>query len=213
MLKKDLIEKIKDITDDVDINETLQGIEELGLTKPFDVNKATVEDYKNMLANNEVIKAYYQSSFDSAVGTAVTKHDEKFKKEKLPGIIEEEIKKRDTSNLTPEQLEIKELKEKMAKMEADKEQAEKLNVNTQLLKNKDLPIELAKYVNDENDITLFENVIKSAAQKIIDEKLGKHRETPPKGGTPNNKMSLEEIMAYANEHPGVNIQNLINQNR
>ena len=148
-----------------------------------------------------------------AVNTARENAIAKFKEEELPKLIDEAVKAKTNVNLTPEQIEIKELKEKMAKMEADKEQAEKLNANTQLLKEKNMPIELAKYINDEEDITNFENIINSAVQKAIDEKLGKHRETPPKGGTPTQKMSLEEIMAYANEHPGANIQDLINQNR
>ena len=101
----------------------------------------------------------------------------------------------------------------MAKMEAEKLQAELLNANTTKLQNENLDIRLAKYVNSDEDISEFKEIINAAVQKIVDEKLGSHDETPPKGGSPKQKMTLAEIMAYANEHPGVNIQDLINQNK
>ena len=91
MLKSELLEKLKDIAEDADVNEAILSIDDFAKSSEIDVKKLTIDDYKNMLANNAVIKAYYQSSFDSAVGSAVTKHDEKFKREKLPGIIEDAI--------------------------------------------------------------------------------------------------------------------------
>lgn len=178
MLKSELLEKLKDIAEDADINETIQGID--GLIKPFDVANATIDDYKNMLANNEVVKAYYQSSFDSAVGSAVTKHDENFKKNKLPKIIEEEIKKRDTSNLTPEQLQIKEMKAELDAMKAEKERAELLNTNSKKLKDQGLSTDLAKYIQSDEDITFFKQLLDSSVQAGVKERLGNASYEPPK---------------------------------
>ncbi|WP_294405296.1 DUF4355 domain-containing protein [uncultured Clostridium sp.] len=211
MIKSELIKRLENIAEDADVDEAIKAMDEYKAT--IDYSKLTTDEYKKILEENPVIKAYQQSQFDSAVGSAVTKHDDKFKKEKLPGLIEEAVKAKINENLTPEQIEIKELKEKMAKMEADKEKAEKLNTNTQLLKDKNLPIELAKYINSDEDISEFENIISAAIQKGIDEKLGAHDETPPKGGIPAKKMTLAEIMAYANKHPEINVQELINQNK
>ena len=134
MLKSELLEKLKDIAEDADVNEAILSIDDFAKSSEIDITKLTIDDYKNMLANNEVIKAYYQSSFDSAVGSAVTKHDQKFMKEKFPTLLEEEIKKRDTSNLTPDQLKIKELEEKMAKYESEKAEALRLETNRSKLK-------------------------------------------------------------------------------
>ena len=120
MLKSELLEKLKDIAEDADVNEAILSIDDFAKSSEIDITKLTIDDYKNMLANNEVIKAYYQSSFDSAVGSAVTKHDQKFMKEKFPTLLEEEIKKRDTSNLTPEQIQLKELQEQLDAMKAEK---------------------------------------------------------------------------------------------
>ena len=47
--KKDLLEKLNDIDENADITEILKGIDGIAEVKeiPFDVNKLTVEDYKN----------------------------------------------------------------------------------------------------------------------------------------------------------------------
>ena len=177
MLKSELLEKIKDIADDADINETIQGID--GLIKPFNVADATIDDYKNMLANNAVVKAYYQSSFDSAVSTAVNNHDKKFMKEKFPVLLEEAIKKRDTSNLTPEQQQLRELQAQLDAMKAEKEQAELLNANIGKLKNNGLDTGLAKYIKSDDDITFFKELISNSVQAGIKEKLGNSNYKPP----------------------------------
>ena len=129
MLKSELLEKLKDIAEDADVNEAILSIDDFAKSSEIDVKKLTVDDYKNMLANNEVIKAYYQSSFDSAVGSAVTKHDQKFMKEKFPTLLEEEIKKRDTSNLTPEQIQLKELQAQLDAMKAEKAETLRIEAN------------------------------------------------------------------------------------
>ena len=103
MKKSELLKRIENLKDEEDVDEAIKAMDEYKAT--VDYSKLTTDEYKKILEENPVIKAYQQSSFDSAVGSAVTKHDEKFKKEKLPGLIEEEIKKRDNKNKTPEQLE------------------------------------------------------------------------------------------------------------
>lgn len=169
MKKSELLKKLENLADDAEVNETIQGID--GLVKPFDVANATIDDYKNMLASNNVVKAYYQSSFDSAVGSAVTKHDEKFKKEKLPSIIEEEVKKRTHIDETPEQKQLRELQEQIAKMTQEKQYNEKLKTNASKLKEKKLSTDLAKYINDDEDITFFEKLFSSEVQKSVQEKV------------------------------------------
>ena len=146
MLKSELLDKLKDIADDADINDAIQGMEDFAKSSKVDVTKLTIDDYKNMLANNDIIKAYYQSSFDSAVGKAVTNHDEKFKKEKLPKLLEEEVQKKLNADLTPEQQQIRKLQEKIEKMELEKTKAELLEANRNKLKGQGLDTSLAKYI-------------------------------------------------------------------
>ena len=179
MLKSELLEKLKDIAEDADVNEAILSIDDFAKSSEIDVKKLTVDDYKNMLANNEVIKAYYQSSFDSAVGSAVTKHDQKFMKEKFPTLLEEEIKKRDTSNLTPDQLKIKELEEKMAKYEAEKTESLRLETNRNKLKDNGLNTDLAKYIKTDDDIDFFKNLINDSVKAEVKNKLGNSSYRPP----------------------------------
>ena len=144
MLKSELLEKLKDIAEDADINETILNMEDFAKSSKVDVKKLTIDDYKNMLANNPVVKAYYQSSFDSAVGRAVTNHDEKFKREKLPGIIEDAIKAKASEGLTPEQKQLRELQEQLEQMKLEKAKAELLEANRNKLKGQGLDTSLAK---------------------------------------------------------------------
>ena len=179
MLKSELLEKLKDIADDADINKTILNIDDFAKSSEIDVKKLTVDDYKNMLANNEVIKAYYQSSFDSAVGSAVTKHDQKFMKEKFPILLEEEIKKRDTSDLTPDQLKIKELEEKMAKYEAEKAESLRLETNRNKLQETGLNTDLARFIKEDSDIDFFKNLINDSVKAEVKNKLGNSSYRPP----------------------------------
>ena len=193
MLKSELLEKLKDIADDADINKTILSIDDFAKSSEIDVKKLTVDDYKNMLANNEVIKAYYQSSFDSAVGSAVTKHDQKFMKEKFPTLLEEEIKKRDTSNLTPDQMKIKELEEKMAKYEAEKTEALRLETNRNKLKDNGLNTDLAKYIKTDDDIDFFKNLINDSVKAEVKNKLGNSSYRPPVVDNNLNTITKEQF--------------------
>ena len=206
MLKSELLEKLKDIAEDADVNETILSMDDFAKSSEIDVTKITVDDYKNMLANNPVVKAYYQSSFDSAVGSAVTKHDQKFMKEKFPTLLEEEIKKRDTSNLTPEQVQLKELQAQLDAMKAEKEQAELLNANSKKLKEQGLNTDLAKYIKTDDDIDFFKNLINDSVQEKVKNKLGKSSYKPPVDNNLNtitkeqfNKMGYKERLKLYNE--------------
>ena len=193
MLKSELLEKLKDIAEDADVNEAILSIDDFAKSSEIDVKKLTIDDYKNMLANNAVIKAYYQSSFDSAVGSAVTKHDEKFKREKLPGIIEDAIKAKANEGLTPEQVQLKELQAQLDAMKAEKEQAELLNANSKKLKEQGLNTDLAKYIKTDDDIDFFKNLINNSVKTQIQQKLGKSSYKPPVNNDSLNTITKEQF--------------------
>ena len=207
MIKSELLEKLKDIADDADINETILKMDDFAKSSKIDVTKMTIDDYKNMLASNDIVKAYYQSRFDSAVGSAVTKHDQKFMKEKFPTLLEEEIKKRDTSNLTPDQMKIKELEEKMAKYEAEKAESLRLETNRSRLKEVGLNTDLAKYIKEDSDIDFFKNLINNSVKEGIQSKLGNSSYRPPVVDNHSstitkeqfNKMGYKERLKLYNE--------------
>ena len=193
MLKSELLEKLKDIAEDADINETILGMEDFAKSSKVDVKKLTIDDYKNMLANNDIIKAYYQSSFDSAVGKAVTNHDEKFKKEKLPKLLEEEVQKKLNADLTPEQQQIRKLQEKIEKMELEKTKAELLETNRNKLKGQGLDTSLAKYIENDDDIAFFKDLIVNSVQAGIKEKLGNSNYKPPVSAGDVNSITKEQF--------------------
>ena len=172
MLKKELLEKIKDLDDNANVDELLDFAKS---NNNFDVNKVTLDDYKNMLANNQEIKGYYTSTVDSKVSKGI----ESWKKNNLNKIIEEEIKKRDNSNLTPEQKQIKELQEKLNNMEQEKTKQELLNTNRTKLKEKGLSEDLAKYVNTDEDIEFFNTLINDSVSKGVKEKINNASYEPP----------------------------------
>ena len=193
MLKSELLEKLKDIAEDADINETILNMEDFAKSSKVDVKKLTIDDYKNMLANNDIIKAYYQSSFDSAVGRAVTNHDEKFKREKLPGIIEDAIKAKASEGLTPEQKQLRELQEQLEQMKLEKAKAELLEANRNKLKGQGLDISLAKYINSDEDIAFFKELIGNSVQAGIKEKLGNSNYKPPVSTGDVNSITKEQF--------------------
>ena len=183
MLKSELLEKLKDINDDTYINETILSMEDFAKSSSkLDVSKLTVEDFKNVLENNQMIKGYYTSQMDSSISKAIDSHDKKFQKEKLPKIIEDELKKRSNEGLTPEQIEIKELKAQMEAMKAEKEANDLLNTNRTKLKEVNLSEDLAKYIKEDSDIEFFKNLITESVNNGVKNKINNSSYAPPSDG-------------------------------
>lgn len=178
MLKSELLEKIKNIADDADINETILSIEDFAKSSKFDTNKLTIEDFKNVLANNKEIKAYYTSALDSGISKAVNSHDEKFKKEKLPLLVDAEIKKRSNEGKSETEIQLQEMKEQLEKMKAEKLKADMSAKYTKVLSEKGLSTELIDFVLGADDETTTANIDKinsiigNVANSRVKEKIG-----------------------------------------
>ncbi|WP_455793602.1 capsid assembly scaffolding protein Gp46 family protein [Clostridium butyricum] len=186
MKKQDLLTKLEEINEDIEITEEI-----LGFAKPkeFNVNDITLEQFKNVLETNQQINGYYQSTLDSKVSKGINT----FKEKTMPSLIEEEIKKRDTSNLTPEQLQLKELQAQLDAMKLEKEQAELLNANANKLKENGLDTGLAKYIKSDEDITFFKDLISNSVQAGIQEKLGDSNYKPPTTTGDVNTVTKQEF--------------------
>ena len=205
MLKSELIEKIKDIADDADINETIQGID--GLIKPFDVKELDLDGFKNVLEQNSAAKNYFTGSIDSAVSKGV----ESFKKNTMPKYIKEAVdkalKESQEKELTPEQKQLKEALAKIDKMEAEKAQNELLKANEAKLKEVGLTTDLAKYIKDDSDIEFFNNLISNTVNDKVKERLNSNSYTVPKiinnttiTKEQFNKMNYNERIQLFNEN-------------
>lgn len=186
MKKQDLLTKLEEINEDIEITEEI-----LGFAKPkeFNVNDITLEQFKNVLETNQQINGYYQSTLDSKVSKGINT----FKEKTMPSLIEEEIKKRDTSNLTPEQLQLKELQAQLDAMKAEKEQAELLNANISKLKDNGLDTSLAKYIKTDEDILFFKDLIGNSVQAGIQAKLGDSNYKPPVTAGDVNSITKEQF--------------------
>ena len=191
MLKSELLEKLKDIADDADINEAIQGIE--GLAKPLDITSIGLEDFKKVLESNKEVKAYYQSALDSGIGKGVAT----FKSETLPGIIEEELKKANNKKKTPEQLELEELKAKFEALEKEKAKADMTTKYTKVLTEKGLNTDLINFVLGENDETTTQNIesiekiINGAIDNGVKNKLSSSSYTPPSESNVDNSLNAQ----------------------
>lgn len=191
MKKSELLEVLKDIADDSEINETIQGIE--GLAKPFDITSIGLEDFKKVLEGNKEVKAYYQSALDSGIGKGVAT----FKEKTLPGIIEEELKKATNKKKTPEQIELEELKAKFEALEKEKTKADMTSKYTKLLTEKGLNADLINFVLGENDETTTQNIesiekiINGAVDNGVKNKLSSSSYTPPSESNVDNSLNAQ----------------------
>lgn len=192
MKKSELLELLKDTADDADINETLQGIE--GLIKPLDVNSIGLEDFKNVLENNKEAKAYYQSTLDSGIGKGVAA----FKEKTLPGIIEEELKKANNKNKTPEQIALEELQAKFEALEKEKTKAEMSSKYTKVLTEKGLSADLLNFIlgaddeTTEKNIETLSNIINSSVSTGIEKEITKDPPMPSKSQGIENLSGVEK---------------------
>ena len=107
-----------------------------------------------------------------AVNTARQNAIAKFKEEELPKLIDDAIKAKSNEGLTPDQMKIKELEEKMAKYEAEKAESLRLETNRSKLKDNGLNTDLARFIKEDSDIDFFKNLINDSVKAEVKNKLG-----------------------------------------
>lgn len=148
---------------------------------------------------------YLKSAWDAAVSKAVENHDEKFKAEKLPGLLEAEIKKREPPPKDPilaaMKAEIDAMKADKEKVEADTRRAKQLSrvipKLTELGLEADLADRLIGSTDDETDSWLetLEKSFVKARDKHTSEYVKKtygNQAIPPAGGVqPTTRDALQ----------------------
>lgn len=180
MLKSELIKRLENIVEDADVDEAIKAMDEYKAT--IDYSKLTTDEYKKILEENPVIKAYQQSQFDSAVGSAVTKYDQKFMKEKFPELLKAEMEKANNKNKTPEQIEAEKTLEEAKQLKAELAHEKNLNKYSKILTDKKLPVELAEFVVGADDETSDKNVefFNNLFGKMKEQELKYNAPKPPK---------------------------------
>ncbi|NFO31439.1 DUF4355 domain-containing protein [Clostridium botulinum] len=182
MKKTDLLNLIKEIADDGDINESLLGHEEFKGLK--DLSKLGADDINGILTG-EVGKAYMTSHDDSIRSKAV----ETFKTGKMQEEIKKAVDAATNKKKTPEMERIEALEKKNAELEAKDLRNATNGTIGKLLKDKKLPSELIDLVYGDGkeetftkNIDAIENIINSAADSKVNERLGSSAYIPPSGG-------------------------------
>ena len=128
-----------------------------------------------------------------AVNTARENAIAKFKQEELPKLIDDAIKAKSNEGLTPDQMKIKELEEKMAKYEAEKAEALRLETNRNKLKESGLNTDLARFIKEDDDIDFFKNLINDSVKTEVKQKLGHSSYKPPVVDNNLNTITKEQF--------------------
>lgn len=200
MLKKELIDLIKDIENEVDIDETILT---LGFAKPIN----DIEGLNKLLASNKEI----QGLFDSKVSGGV----DSFKKGGMQKLIDAEILKRTGNTETPQEIKIRELEERLNQSDKEKSKAIMVAKYKDTLSEKKIPPNMIDFLlgADEDttsaNITLFEDGMKNYIESGISAKLNNSSYIPPKqnenlGKTTKEdfkKMGYSDRMKLYNENP------------
>ena len=185
MLKSELLALINEADDNADIDEIILSN---GFAKPI----TDVEGLNKLLESDKSL----QGLFDKKVTTGI----ENFKKNGMQKLIEAEVLKRTGKNETPEQKEIRELKERLDKADKEKAKAEMVSKYKDVLTEKKIPSNMIDFLLAQDDetteanIELFENSMKQYIETGIKAKLGDSEYTPPTGGGNVGKVTWEQVI-------------------
>ena len=186
MLKNELLELIKELDNDKEVDEIILS---QGFAKPIN----DINGFNELLASNKDIQ--------SLVDGKVTQGIDSFKKKGMQKLIEAEVLKRTGKNETEEQKAIRELKEKLENMEKEKTRAQMISKYKDTLTEKKIPTKLIDFVLGEDDettnanITLFENSMKEFIEKSVQDRLKGSSYTPPKNDGVVGKITWEEVLS------------------
>ena len=185
MNKAELLALINEVDDNADIDEIILSN---GFAKPI----TDVEGLNKLLESDKSL----QGLFDKKVTTGI----ENFKKNGMQKLIEAEVLKRTGKNETPEQKEIRELKERLDKADKEKAKAEMISKYKDVLTEKKIPSNMIDFLLAQDDetteanIELFENSMKQYIETGIKAKLGDSEYTPPTGGGNVGRVTWEQVI-------------------
>ena len=185
MKKSELLELLKDMADDGDINDTILKADEFKGLK--DLSKLSVENITEIL-NGEIGKAYMTSHDDSVRSKAV----ETFKNGKMQEEIKKAVEAATNKKKTPEQEEIEKLKKQFEDSQAELTKERNTAKYSKVLKDKGLPTELVSFVYGDGteevvnkNIDTISEIIQGAVDSKVNAKMGQGSYTPPSDNVTN----------------------------
>lgn len=181
MLKKEILELLKDIDDEGSVDEVLTQTD---LYK----SSLSLDNFKNLIATDKEYKSFMDSEKDKHAEKAKATALENFKMKDMQTLIEAEVLKRTGKNETPEQKALRELQEKFDKLEKEKARAEKISKYKDILNEKKIPSKIGEFLLNSDDedvinanITLFEEQLKPYVDEKVNIRLGDSSYNPPSG--------------------------------
>ncbi|MGM8277230.1 DUF4355 domain-containing protein [Clostridium perfringens] len=181
MLKSELLELIKDIENESEIDEIITS---KGFAKPLNFGNKVV-------ATENDLKSLIDSERDKGI--------EGFKKGGMQKIIEAEILKRTNKEETPVEKELREMKAEFESMKKEKARAEMVAKYKDTLADKKIPSKLIDFVLGEDEettnanISLFEDSMKSYIDSQVSERLNGGY-VPPKEDFNISKSTYEQLL-------------------
>ncbi len=189
MKKSELLDLLKDIDDDADIDEVISE------------SYLNLDNFKNKIENDKEFKSFMDSEKDKHTTKAIATALDNFKKKDMQKLIDAEILKRTGENETPEQKEIRELKEQFANLQKEKELTEMKNKYKDVLTEKHIPTNLIDFLlGDDDDLTsanieIFENAMKEYIDTKVEDRIKDSSYTPPKNDNKNvGGISYEDVL-------------------
>lgn len=161
-------------------------------------NKEIPNYLKRLFVTPEGVKEFLETSAGKKIlqpmlDSYFTKGLESWKEKTMPGLIEEEIKKKFPDE-TEEQKRLRKLEEELAKERQARTKSELINKATTLATQKGLPVEVVHYFvgqdEDEtvNNLTALENIWQANIEKVVSEKFKENGRVvdPSKKDDPKN---------------------------
>lgn len=190
MLKSELLNKLSAIEDTADVDAEILN---LGFAKPID----SIDTFKDMLANNQLIKGFYASEKDRAVTNGIKTYEEKT----LPTKLEEALKAKSNEGKTPEQIQMQEMQKEIDNMKTEKVKTEMSSKYTKTLSEKGLDAGLVDFVLGNDDESTNANIekinalIASAVDAQVKSKLnqGGNQVPPNQTGAVGGKVTWEQV--------------------
>jgi hypothetical protein len=197
MLKKDLLEKIKNAKDDEDINSLLGGTD---IEEQFKANGLTLESFKGKLKEKD-FKAFLESEndkyFNKALGTwkenNLEKELEPFITERYPDLVTDPAKK-----------EAAESKKEIEKLKAEMARKDLLSEATKYALEKKLPVKFVeRFLGEDLDSTKsnldsFGEDWSKGLESLVDEKMKQSSYVPGGSNPDGSKMSIGQSIAAQN---------------
>lgn len=188
MLKSELLDLLKDIQDDTDIDEIVSQ------------NYLNLDNFKKKLEEAE-FKSFMDSEKDKHSAKAIATALDNFKKKDMQKLIDAEVLKRTGDNETPEQKRIRELEEQFANLQKEKAKSEMISKYKDVLTEKHIPTNLIDFLLGEDDdltnanINLFENSMKEYIDNKVNDRIKDSSYIPPKGDNKKTgKISYEDVL-------------------